>query len=131
MSFCPECGTDHHAGEHGRDGKTAEVKIAEIEANRDIEVARIQRGEMRTMGELNAETDVAVAEIEAGADVAAAEATAETVAAVLDAGGETEPPPVVIEAPPAETDEEPSIEPSDGHDAGPPEEKKSSFSYWP
>jgi hypothetical protein len=124
--YCTGCGEMHG----GKPPENPEVAIARLQAERDIEVARINRGEFQKT-ELEAETEIKVAEIEAGAEVATAEATAETVAAVLGSSDGEEAPPVVIEAPPEEIGpEEPSIEPAGGN-SGPPEPKKPKLSYWP
>ena len=93
---CPDCGLTHSMPERG----TSEaVRIAEINANRDIEVARLARAEarMETEAELaavgivtEAETEQAVIEAESG--VEAAEAVAEALAP-------PEPEPQIVEVP--------------------------------
>lgn len=121
MAFCPGCGTDLEAPfaaaaatEVGSD----EVRIAKINADRDVEVARInaslQRSELET-----AET---IAEVEAEAQVATAEAEAEVIAAVIsETGGQGDEPddpppaPVIVDndPPPDEPDAPPLAEPSE------------------
>jgi hypothetical protein len=122
--FCTGCGQPHG----GNTGKDAEVRIAEINAKRDIEVARIQRGEFQTVAATEAETEIAVAELETAAAV--------EVAAELDAPPAAEEPDtqaIVVEGPPAEPDEPdaPSMEPSDDDAGGEPPEPRKSRGYWP
>jgi hypothetical protein len=92
---CSACGEVHG----GSGGDSAEVRIAKIQADRDIEVARLQRAEMRqdieatvAVAELGAETEVEVATVEAESGVVAAEAVAEALAP-------PEPEPAVVEVP--------------------------------
>jgi hypothetical protein len=111
MAFCPDCGTDHHAGERtAADAVASEVRIAKINADRDIEVARINA--RLTRNEL--ETAEVIAEIEGEAEVGAAAAEAEVVATILGSGDQ-EPEPVIIDAPPL-----PEPEPDPTDDAAPP-----------
>ena len=61
--FCPECGTDHHAGE--REEQTAldrEVEMERLRTKRDVEVARINAGVVRDVTETEAEVATEVAE---------------------------------------------------------------------
>lgn len=126
--FCTGCGKIH-----GAEQQDSLVEIARLETNRDIEIARIQRGEMRHATELEAETDVAIAEIHAGAGVAEAEALA---GGIAEAGADAETPAIMdTPIPDAEPEVQASIEPRDDEadDAGaPPDEPKSTgLKYWP
>lgn len=87
---CSACGEMHG----GPGGETEAVKIAKINAERDVEVARLARSEARQ----DIEAQVEVAEIEAGAQVD--EAVVE--AAVLEE----------IATPPADPEPEPEPEPA-------------------
>ena len=72
MTFCTECGQDHHAGE--REEQTAldrEVEMERLRTARDIQVARINAGVVRDVTEEVAETELAVAEVEARSCTAA------------------------------------------------------------
>jgi hypothetical protein len=86
---CSACG-DMHGGEHR---ENPEVAIARIQAERDVKVAELQRGEFDKT-ELEAETEIAVAEIEAAADVEEAAVKADVLEEILTP--EPEPEPVVI-----------------------------------
>lgn len=121
--FCSACGE-----EHGGSNVAPEVEIARIQAKRDIEVAKIERGMVRQEAELAAETEVAVTELETQAAV--------VVAAELGDGGqaeaeEPETQAIVVEGPPAELEEpEPTIEPAESSMPEPAEPKRSR-GYWP
>lgn len=119
--MCGTCGLLHD-----NDGDQAKVKIAQINANRDVRVAEIQRGEFQTT-ELEAETEIAIAEIQAGAGVAETEALADGIAQ----SGDSEDMPTILDTPipDAEPEVQDSIEPRDD-DGGPPPEPKSNWSYW-
>ena len=121
--MCGTCGQLH-----GGDDDQAAVKIAQIQADRDVQVAKIQRGEFQTT-ELEAKTQIAVAEIEAAAGVAETEALADGIAA---SGDDTETP-VIMDTPipDAEPEVQDSIEPREEDDSGPPAEPKDNWSYWP
>jgi hypothetical protein len=130
--YCTGCGQVH-----GADDQAAAVKIAKIQADRDIEVARIQRGETREVVEVNAETEIAVAEIGAAAGV---EETAALAAGIADAGNGAAPAPAVITDVPA-PDAEPEVQSitarddetdEDGDDSiPPPASSGSKLRYWP
>ena len=127
MSYCAECGTDHHAGERDNSGRSAEVRIAEINAKRDVEVARIQRGEARAVTETEAETAVAVTELETVAAVAVAEATDPPEPDSSEDGNQA----IIVEGPPAEPaeDAEPdALAPKEEHLPDPA--AKTSRGYW-
>jgi hypothetical protein len=111
VSYCTECGQDHHP-ENSGGGKTAEVRIAEINARRDIEVARIQRGEVRQ----ETEAAIEMTEIETEGQVAVAAELAEAIAEADAPEAEPEPEPVVVTQdvgepePPAEDLAPPEVE---------------------
>lgn len=98
--YCTGCGQQHG----GPARESEEVKIAKINADRDIEVARLARGAAK----IEAEAEVEVAEL---ATEAAVEQTAIEAEAVVEVGElpepepEPEPDPVIVET--AEPDEEP------------------------
>lgn len=101
---CPACGLAHAAA--GEMPESDEVKIARIQKEERVEVARLQRSQEAHYDE----TRVEVAEIEAGGQVATAEALAPAIAAAGDSGPEPEPVPVVVEGDPApEPDPEPEL----------------------
>ncbi len=119
MSFCPECGIDHHAAERAEaDAAKAEtdraVEIARLETKRDIEVARI-----------NAGAATAISETEAEADVARAEGIAEGMETVIDSAAPDAPEPggdpiIVTEpAPEPEPESEPVPDVPPPPEAGP------------
>jgi hypothetical protein len=107
MPYCPHCGNEvDHAvdASPAAEAVSAEVRIAEINANRDVEVAKIQARETRA----ELETAEAIAETEADADVAVAEAQsealAEVAAAVDDQADDDTGAPIVVDVPDAEDD---------------------------
>ena len=70
MTYCTECGQDHHAGE--REAETAldrEVEMERLRTARDVQVAKIQAGVIRDTVELEAETVTEVAELETEAEL--------------------------------------------------------------
>ena len=109
MHSCPDCGLAH--GSAGEMPESDEVKIARLNKERDVEIARLQARQDKDWNE----TRVEVAEIEAGAEVDAAVATAELVGDAIEAGAleaEAEPGPdpvVVVDAP--EPEPEPDLAP--------------------
>lgn len=116
--YCSACGEVHG----GSSRESEEVKIAKINADRDIEVAKLSRAEMREMNEAHTEQT----EIEAGAAV---EQTAIEAEAITEIGvpPEAEPAvpvveaPVVVEAPQESVDEPPAppeTEPAPSHSRG-------------
>lgn len=95
--FCPECGVNHHA--HGEaeaeaaaeiataaEVTSAEVRIAEINAERDVKLARI------SAGIIDAERDT---------DLARAEGKAEALEEIIAPPPPPEPEPIIIDAPEA------------------------------
>lgn len=124
MKFCPDCGTGHECSAEIAADRT-DLAIARVQAERDIELARINAGAAK-----------AIAETEAENSSEHAEGVAEGMETALDAvsgSGDDEPPadPVVVQA---EADEEPEPEP--GPDNEPPVVEipdpapKSSGGYW-
>lgn len=94
MVFCADCGVEHCVD--APQLTAAEVRIAEINANRDIEVARLAKGEQA----IRTEGYVEETAIEAEAQVDEAVVKAEVVGEVLDQvlAPEPEPEPVVVVA---------------------------------
>jgi hypothetical protein len=111
MSFCTECGQDHHAGDREETAALdREVEIARINANRDVKVAQVTAGMVRETTETEAGAAVDIAETEAVAGVEAAEAVADVLADVVAPPEAEAAPPVIIDAPAAEP-ELPEVEP--------------------
>jgi len=116
--FCSACGQEHTTG------KSPEVRIAEINAQRDVEIARMEYRGDQEAAVLEAETAVTVTELETTADVAVAE--------------ETEPPPapaedpadnqaIVVEGPPAEPEHDAPPPPEAEHENHVPQKKQGFF----
>ena len=115
MAFCSNCG-------HPQDGSIAapaevpesdEVRIARIQADRDVKVAQLAAKQER---EWNESREV-IAETEAGAAVEVAVAEAEVIGTIIaaetaepEAEPEPLPAPVIVEAEPEESDAPPVIE---------------------
>lgn len=110
--FCPECGGDHHEGDR-REKSIAdrEVEIARINAERDVNVARIQARIVRN----ELDTAEVIAETEGEAQVETAAAEAAVLGEILNATGDQEPEPVIMNT---ATVPEPEPDPTD--DAAPP-----------
>lgn len=66
--FCSACGQEHVTG------KSEAVRIAEIQAERDVEIARMEYRDQQAAAALEAETAVVITDMETTADVAVAEA---------------------------------------------------------
>jgi hypothetical protein len=115
--YCSACGESHG----GRQGESDEVKVAKINADRDIEVARLARAEARQ------EIEAEIEQTEIIADAAVEEAVVE--AAVLDdilnpePEAAAEPEPTVVEIPDAEPEPETVPGPAELEE-GPAETKK-------
>ena len=103
---CPQCGLEH--GGIIREQTPAEVRIAEIQKERDIAIARLEYGEAKTLAAIEADTAVVVAELETGSAIAVAEATD-----APEAEPEGENQAIIVEGPPveAEPEPEPTLEP--------------------
>jgi len=123
--YCPECATPHEceAAENA-----ARLELARIEANRDIEIARLRSGEVKT----EAAAAVEIAESEAVAIAARAEGEADGMETVLDAGAPPAPdgaePPVIVDMP--EPEPEPEPEPPAPPESEPPAESESKRAGW-
>jgi hypothetical protein len=133
MPFCQHCGNTVDQllpAVAAAETVSAEVEIARINAERDVEVAKIAARQDRDWNE----TRVEVAEIEAVAEVAAAEAEAEVIGEIIAAesgaetAGETGEP-IVVQVPDAEPQEEPVTGEPPVVDVSAPREKKSG-GYW-
>lgn len=124
---CPDCGLTHSIPETG---ESEAVRITRINRDADIEIARLQRSEVKLEAEAQVEaveaaggTEVEVAAIEAESGVEAAEAVAEALAP------EPEPEQVVVPVAAASDDE------GDEEVASPPEvepmaTEKKSKGWW-
>lgn len=104
--FCPNCGADlaNPLGSPAAEIEAAEVKIARINAERDIEVARISA---RQDKDWNA-TRLAETEMETDAELVAATTAATVMGDVLDtvAEGGGEEAPEIVNAPVADASDE-------------------------
>jgi hypothetical protein len=132
--YCPNCGNaveDGQIGPAAAEMASAEVQIARINAERDVEVARIAA---RQDKDWNA-TRLAETELETEAVVVAAVAEAEVLGDVLNASApEPEEPPEIINAPRAEAVEEPDDAPplveTEGSEPPAPERKTIGLGAW-
>ena len=103
MRYCPDCGDSHECTAQAASAEAdARVRIAEIEARRDVRVAELRAQETRT----EAEAATEIAGSEAIVEAAAAEGVAEGLETVIDAASpdapaETGAEPVVIVEQPA------------------------------
>lgn len=99
QKFCAECGTPHEcAATPAGDYMTAEVKIAKINADRDVEIARLQAGAAKA---------IAATEAEHSADFAEGKAEGLEEAITGGEGEEAEGgEPIVVEVPAAEPEAE-------------------------
>ena len=119
--FCSACGQEHITG------KSPEVRIAEIQAERDVAIARMEYREAQDGAELAAETAIQVTELETAAEVAVAEETEPPPADSSEDGNQS----IIVEGPPADDagdDEEPTLEPKEEHLPEPAASK--SHGYW-
>lgn len=100
-TFCPSCGTPHECASAADAAAAGAIRVAEIEAARDIELARIAARTDRV--EAEAAVTIAVAETISGE--AEAEGIAEGMEAVLDAGAAPEAAPAaIVQVPEAEAE---------------------------
>jgi hypothetical protein len=129
MNFCPDCGAPLDGSPRaGTDLEDAAVKIARLECERDIEVARIQASVARS----GMATEEAVTEMETEVAPAVAAAEAAVLGAVLGAQEPAEPEEgpdtvVVDEAPDAvvvEDDAPPPAETVEGSEPPEPASKR-------
>jgi len=116
--FCTGCGQQHG----GHSGESDEVKIARINRDADVEIAKISRSEARQAIEAETEQTGIVADATVEAAVVEAEVLGDIVAP------DPEPVPVVVETDPGpesipEPEPEPAPEPPEIESA--PEEEKS------
>lgn len=131
MPYCPECGSEIGQRDDAAPGPTeAEVRIAEINAERDIKIAQLQNRQQREANE----TTEHVAETAAEADVDVAEAHAEAVTAAAEAEPDGDEPaaaePIVVEQAEPEPEQEPEMAPPEAdHHHHEPETKKSA-GWW-
>lgn len=120
MRYCPDCGTGHDCEGERPAGTSDAVRIAEIERDRDIALAKLSARQDKDWNE----TRIEVAGIEAEAEVEAAVAEAEVVGAAIEAGVvDSEPEPIVIDAPPP-ADDAPDDAPPEVEGSAPPEPKR-------
>jgi len=122
--FCSACGQEHITG------KSPEVRIAEINAERDVQIARMEYREAQQLAAVEAETAVVVTELETAAEVAVAEETDPPAQDDGEDGNQA----IIVEGPPAEPAEEepaPTLEPKEEHlPDGEPEHKRKVSAYW-
>ncbi len=129
MRYCEFCGATHECTvANGESVESDEVKIARINREADVAIAKLTARQDRDWNE----TRVEVAEIEAEAEVAAAAAEAEVIGAAIEAGIEPEPEPVIIDAPEAIAEDEPDDAPPEVEGSAPPEPKRKSagIGFW-
>lgn len=125
MPYCTHCGGEvERVPEVAAVAETvsAEVQIAQINADRDIKVEQIKARQEKDWND----TRVEVAAVEAEAEVAAAEATAEVIGEVIASGSgdadpepENDPAPVVVTAEPEDNGEELAPPEAEHHDITP------------
>lgn len=83
MKFCPECGTGHDCTADAERATASDaVRIAEIERDKEIALAKIR---LRDSREWN-EAQVEMTEVQADAEVEAAAVEGEVIAAAIEAG---------------------------------------------
>lgn len=136
MPYCPNCGnpvTDQLASFERAMPETvpADVQIARIQADRDIELARINRSQEAAWNE----TRLAETQIEASTEMVTATAEAEIIGAALEAGASEPPPPAeIINAPEADVeladDSPPPVEETEGSQPPAPERKTIGLGAW-
>jgi hypothetical protein len=135
MAYCPNCGSSVEDGQIGpaaAEMASAEVQIARIQCDRDIEVARINA---RQDKDWNA-TRLAETEMETEAAVVAAVAEADVlgdVVAASTAASEPAEPPEIINAPQSDVevpdDSPPPVE-TEGSEPPAPERKTIGLGAW-
>jgi hypothetical protein len=130
ISYCPNCGESHDCTAPGRESVASDaVRIAEIERDKEIALAKIGARSSREMDE-HYET---VAGIEADATVAAAVAEAEVVGAAIEAGIQPQPEPMIIDAPTAISEDDTEDAPpevGEGSQPPAPKAKSSGIGFW-
>lgn len=125
MRYCPDCGTGHDCEAETGSRTDPAVEIARINADRDVQVARLQARMQRD----ELETAETIAEVQAEADVAAAVAEAEIIGdAIETSGADTDmAEPVIIDAPEAIADDAPDDAPPEVEGSEPPAAKRKSI----
>lgn len=129
MRYCEDCGNGHECTAAGREpAESDEVKIARINREADVAIAKLGARQDRDWNE----TRVEVAGIEAEAEVAAAVAEAEVVGAAIEAGIEPQPEPVIIDAPEAIAEDAPedAPPPAEGSEPPAPKSKSAGLGFW-
>ena len=117
MRYCPDCGNGHDCTAESRESaESDEVKIARINREADVAIAKLAARESR---ETNEHFE-AVAEIEAEAAIETAVAEAEIIGAAIKAGIEPEPEPIIIDAPEAIADDVDDDAPPEAEGSEPP-----------
>src|ERR1017187_957114 len=119
--FCSACGQEPITG------KSPGARMAEIKAERDVAIARMEYREAQDGAELAAETAIQVTELETAAEVAVAEETEPPPADSSEDGNQS----IIVEGPPAEPAEEAepdTLEPKEEHLPEPAASK--SHGYW-
>jgi len=111
MRYCPDCGDPHEcAAENERDDAKTKIRLAEIDASKEIRIAELRAGETET--EAAAAVDIAAAE--AVIDAAGAEGKAEGMETVIDAAvgapPDAEADPVIVEVPGGDSGADPGPE---------------------
>jgi hypothetical protein len=112
MRYCQDCGTPHECTAEGeREADKTRIRLAEIEASRDVRIAELRAGEVKT----EAAAAIDIAEAEMAVDAARAEGEADGMETVIDAAAGGNDPagaePVVAEFPGGESgDPEPEPE---------------------
>lgn len=114
---CEECGLIHDSvGSQESDA----VKIARIEAENRLAVARLEARAVRDVAETETESELKVAKVEAEAEIVSAVSEAEIIGDSIEAGlmpqePEQEPMPEVVEVEPEEPESLPEPEPVENH----------------
>jgi hypothetical protein len=118
MNFCPGCGArlnreveeaaEHETAAQAEEVTDAAVRIAEINANRDVKIAQIERGIAEHTSDVETAAELAHAEGKAeGLETALAPAEPEPAEPVVVVNDEPEPEPSITPAEPETHHEEP------------------------
>ena len=127
MSYCPECGVDHHAADRiAEQAADREVTLAKIHADRDIKIAQIGANVTRD-----------TADVDQAAELARAEGKAEGMETAIDGAAVDQAPelgdgaPIVVDAPAAEPEleAEPELAPPPAPPSS-PSSPSSSAGWW-
>lgn len=127
MRYCGDCGAGHECEGQAPPGTSDAVRIAEINRDRDIALARLgNRAERAAL-----ETAEEIAEVEADATVDAAVAEAEVLGAAIEAS-DTDPAEIIV-APQAVAEDE-TVEdappPAEGSEPPPAKSSKLGLGAW-